>query len=71
LRIKGERRRRDRDFDCKVEELIKRRNRVAEELDIDGSIIASRAMIEALVGEDSGSEEQWMGWQRRCLGLED
>jgi ribonuclease D len=70
-RIRGERRRRERDFDRKVDELIKRRNKAAEELDVDGSIVASRSMIEALVGEEPGHEEQWMAWQRRCLGLQD
>lgn len=68
-RQRGLRRRRDRDFDRKVGELIQHRNKVAEELDIDGSIIASRAMIETLVAEEPGYEEQWMGWQKECLGL--
>lgn len=69
-RLRGERKRRDRDFDRQVDELIKRRNQIAEELDVDGSILASRAMIEALVGGEAGCEEQWMSWQRECLGLD-
>lgn len=69
-RQRGERRRRDRDFDRHVDEMIKRRNKVAEELDIDGSILASRSMIEAMVAGDPGHESQWMRWQRECLGLD-
>jgi ribonuclease D len=70
-RQRGVRRRRDRDFDQRVAEMIKHRNKVGEELDIDGSVIASRAMIEAYVAEDADHEEQWMEWQKSCLGLDD
>ena len=69
-RQRGTRRRRDPDFDERVAGFIKRRNRVAEELDIDGSVIASRAMIEALVAGDPDHGEQGMDWQRSCLGLD-
>ena len=69
-RQRGVRRRRDRDFDQRVAELITSRNKVAEELDIDGSVIASRAMIEAYCADDPDHGEQWMGWQKECLGLE-
>jgi len=68
-KIRGLRRRRDKDFDGKVNELMAQRNKLAEELDIDGSLVASRAMIEAYAADESTLETQWMGWQRKCLGL--
>lgn len=69
-RQRGTRRRRDRDFDQQVAQFIKRRNRIAEDLNIDSSILGSRAMIEATVAEDPGHEEPWMSWQKECLELE-
>ncbi|MBK1828759.1 ribonuclease D [Haloferula rosea] len=68
-KIRGIRRRRDKDFDAKVGDLLATRNKLAEDLGIDGSLIASRAMIEAYAADESTLETQWMGWQRRCLGL--
>ncbi|BCX46525.1 ribonuclease D [Haloferula helveola] len=68
-KMKGLRRRRDRDFDQRVNDLIGRRNKIAKELDIDSSLLGSRAMIEALAAEDEGYESQWMDWQKECLGL--
>lgn len=69
-RIRSPRRRKDRDFDRKVDELISRRNKVSEELGIEGSVVASRGMIEALVAGDDGANEAFMTWQRSCLGLD-
>lgn len=68
-RIRGVRRRRDKDFDQKVTDLMKQRNQLAEELGIDGSLIASRSMIESYAADPDTLESQWMRWQRQCLGL--
>ncbi|NJM37173.1 MAG: hypothetical protein HC845_04490 [Akkermansiaceae bacterium] len=42
------RRKRDRDFDRKVDALLAKREKVATDLDIDGSLIASRAVLESI-----------------------
>lgn len=68
-KIRGLRRRRDKDFDSRVNEIMTQRNELAEELDIDGSLIASRAMIEAYAADPATLETQWMAWQKECLGL--
>lgn len=68
-RIRTPRRRKDKDFDRQVDDLISRRNKVAEELGIEGSVIASRGLIEALVAGDDGAGDAFMSWQRSCLGL--
>jgi ribonuclease D len=68
-KIRGMRRRRDKDFDSCVNELIKLRNDRAAGLGIDGSLIASRAIIEAYAADESTLETQWMGWQKACMGL--
>ena len=43
--------------------------RLAEELDIDGSLIAPRASLEAIAGAHEGAEEQLLNWQRKLLGI--
>ena len=68
-RIRGQRRRKDKQFDSRLNKLIAKRNKVAEELDIDGSLIAPRAPLEALAGNQEGAEELFMGWQRELLGI--
>lgn len=67
----GKRRKRDRDFDRKVDELLKTRERVAGELDIEGSIIAPRAILEALAAGETTPSEVLLQWQRNCLGMAD
>ena len=68
-RIRGIRRRKDKQFDARLDELIAKRNKVAEELDIDGSLIAPRAPLEALAGNHEGAEDLFMNWQRELLGI--
>ncbi|GAA5481514.1 ribonuclease D [Haloferula sargassicola] len=68
-RLRGLRRRRDKDFDSRLDELLKRRNSVAEDLGIEGSVIASRGMLEALAARDEGAVDAFMNWQRQCLDL--
>ena len=68
-RIRGKRRRKDPNFESKLDSLIARRNKIAEELDIDGSLIAPRASLEAIAGAHEGAEEQLLNWQRKLLGI--
>lgn len=63
------RRKRDREFDRKVDDLIARRNRIAAELDIDGSLIASRAVIESLAANEAQPGDALMKWQLALLEL--
>ncbi|MCP5535362.1 MAG: HRDC domain-containing protein [Akkermansiaceae bacterium] len=68
-RIRGKRRRKEKEFDARLDELIAKRNRVAAELDIDSSLIAPRAVLEALAGKHEGAEEMLLNWQRNLLGI--
>ncbi|MFD2257097.1 ribonuclease D [Luteolibacter algae] len=63
------RRKRDREFDEKVDSLISTRNKTAEDLDIDGSLIASRAVIEMIAANEASPEDLLMNWQRQLLNL--
>ena len=62
-------RRRTAEFDRRVDELIAHRNDIAETLDIDGSLIASRAVIEAIASDENKPSELLMDWQQRLLNL--
>ncbi len=68
-RIVVKRRKRDREFDRKVDDMIARRNGIATELGIDGSLIASRSVIESLAANEGQPEELLMKWQRDLLEL--
>ncbi len=68
-RVKGVRRKRDKDFDARVEKIIKRRDQVAAELDIEGSLIVSRSVAETLADGRMEPAEALLGWQRELLGL--
>lgn len=68
-RVRGKRRRKEPQFEQRLEELIARRDKVAEELDIEGSLIAPRANLEALAGKHEGAEELLLEWQRNLLGI--
>ena len=70
-RPSGKRRKRDRDFERKVDELIKSREQAAAKLDIEGSLIAPRAILESLAAGDAKPSEVLLGWQRECLGMVD
>ncbi len=67
---KGLRRKRDRDFEREVDRLIAVRNQVANELDIEGSLIAPRAVLEGLAAGELTPADALLRWQRSCLGLE-
>jgi ribonuclease D len=63
------RRKRNSEFDQRVDEMLKHRNNVAEELEIDGSLIASRAVVEAIAAKENEPSELLMNWQRDLLGV--
>lgn len=67
----GKRRKRDRDFERKVDALIKSREDAAAKLDIEGSLIAPRAILESLAAGDAKPSEVLLNWQRACLELTD
>jgi ribonuclease D len=64
------RRKRDRDFDRKVDELIGIREQAATNLDIEGSLIAPRAVLESLAAGEAQPGEVLLRWQRECLAME-
>lgn len=68
-RPQGKRRKRDRDFDRKLDHLLKTREDLAAKLDIEGSLIAPRATLEALSADEAEPVEVLLKWQRECLGL--
>ncbi len=68
-KIRGERRRKDKDFDARLDVLMAKKNRIAKDLNIDGSLIASRAVLEAIAGNQEGAEEMLLTWQRNLLGI--
>jgi ribonuclease D len=70
-RPSGKRRKRDRDFDRKVDALIKTREEVAEKLDIEPSLIAPRAVLECLAGNEAKPSDVLLKWQCECLDLAD
>ena len=55
----------------RAEALKKQRDHVAGELDLDPSIIAPRATLEAIAGRPAAAAELLMPWQRTLLGLEE
>ncbi len=63
------RRKRDKSFDQVVDGLLKARDTKAAELDIDPSLIAARAMLEAIATGETTPEESLLAWQRECLGM--
>lgn len=67
----AKRRKRDRDFERRVESLIKSRDEAAAKLDIEGSLIAPRAVLECLAAGDAKPSDVLLEWQRECLGLAD
>ena len=63
------RRKRDKSLEKMVNAFLKTRDARAAELDIDPSLIAARAMLEAIAWGDTTPEESLLGWQRECLGM--
>lgn len=67
----GKRRKRDRDFERQVDALIAARENAAGKLDIEGSLIAPRAVLECLAAEEVKPSEVLLKWQRECLDLKE
>ena len=65
----GLRRKKDRDFDERVDALIARRNKIGNDLGIDGSLIASRSVIESLAAREAEPSSLLMKWQMQLLEL--
>lgn len=65
------RRKRDKDLDHRVDALICRREKIATELDIEGSLIAPRAVLECLAANEARPSELLLKWQCECLDLID
>ncbi|MDP4623504.1 MAG: hypothetical protein NWT08_00055 [Akkermansiaceae bacterium] len=63
------RRKRNSDFDNKVDGLIAQRNSIAAELDIDSSLIISRSVIETLAANEAQPADLLMKWQIELLGM--
>jgi ribonuclease D len=70
-RPSGKRRKRDRDFERKVDAMIKCREDAAAKLDIEGSLIAPRAILESLAADEAKPGDVLLKWQCTCLGLAD
>ncbi len=66
-----QRRKRDREFERKVEQLLHAREQAATKLDIEGSLIAPRATLESLAAGDVQATDALLEWQLECLGLAD
>jgi ribonuclease D len=66
---RGLRRRRDSEFDARVARLISTRDKTAERLDIDASLIAPRSIIESIADGEVDPCDVLLGWQRACLSL--
>jgi ribonuclease D len=63
------RRKRDRDFDRKVDALIQAREQKAASLDIEGSLIASRAILESIAAGEAQAKDTLLIWQRELLEM--
>ncbi|HEX5789678.1 MAG TPA: ribonuclease D [Luteolibacter sp.] len=68
-KIKTPRTKRAGDFDQKLERFIKARDKAAASLDIEGSLIAPRAALEAIAGGQAEPAELLLKWQLGCLEL--
>lgn len=69
-RISTRRRKRDCDFERRLGELIQKREAVAASLDIEGSLIAPRAVLESIAGNETRPSDVLLKWQIECLGCD-
>ncbi len=58
----------DESFEKRVEEMLLKRDTVARELDIDASLLVSRAVLESLAADEIDPTEVLMKWQLDLLG---
>ncbi len=68
-RPQSQRAKRDRHFEERVDSMIAKREAIAKELDIEGSLIASRATIECIASNQCSPADVLLNWQRKCLDL--
>ena len=68
-RPRGQGRRWDDSHEAEFARHAKRRDEVATELDIDPSILASRAVIERLIWQEEDVSALLLPWQRELMGL--
>lgn len=59
---------RPQDFEQQLEAFTQRRNEAATTLDVEGSLIAPRAALEAIASGSVQPQEVLLKWQRECLG---
>lgn len=67
---RGEKRVKDEAFEARVDALISQRDTVAESLDIEPSLIASRSVIETLAAGAEPPEQLMMQWQLKLMQIE-
>lgn len=67
--IRKPRLRTTQDQESKFKELRKTRDKIAEELSLDPTLIAPKATLEQLSRNEEQAFESLMPWQRECLGL--
>jgi ribonuclease D len=63
------RRKRDREFDRKVDELLRHRDGIAAKLDIESCLIAPRAALETIAANEAKPSELLLKWQLACLDM--
>jgi len=68
-RPQGKRRRRNSTFDQQLDSLLAKRDAAAASLDIEGSLVAPRSVLEQLAAEEAAPPDVLLDWQRECLGL--
>lgn len=56
-------------FEANMDRLCKLRDRKAEELDMEGSFIITRASLEAIAEDEEKGVSTLLNWQREALGL--
>ena len=67
---RGLRRKKNSAFDQCFDSLAAVRDASARKLDIEGSLIAPRSVLEQLAAEEAAPSDLLLGWQIRCLGLD-
>ena len=68
-RPKRERRKYDETFESRLKVELEKRNVIAKDLGLDPSVIASRGVLEQIVGGQEGSNSLLLNWQRGLLGF--
>jgi len=63
------RRKRDKSCERIVDGFLKTRDEIAAKLDIDSSLIAARATLEAIAFGEATPEASLLTWQRECMGM--